>query len=89
MAEVKERVQLYIYSSPGHSWPVPGRTLERSLDIQFKLKATGYAWDKSLRNMSVTLRQHLEKDRVRICCDFPSEAITNATRHVTFDRENN
>jgi hypothetical protein len=26
-AEVKERVALYYYSSPGHLWPVTGRTL--------------------------------------------------------------
>jgi hypothetical protein len=26
-ARVKERVELYLYSPSGHSWPVPGRTL--------------------------------------------------------------
>jgi hypothetical protein len=89
MAAVKERVQLYIYSSLGPSWPVPGWTLETLLDNQFKLKATGNAWGESLRNLCVMLRQHLENGRVHICCEFPSEAITNVTRHVTFDREHN
>ena len=59
------------------------------MDVQFKLQATGYAWDESLRNMRVMLGQHLENGRVSICCDFPSEAITNVTRHVIFDREHN
>jgi len=32
-AEVKERVQLYIYSTPGPSWPVTGRTLPLPLPL--------------------------------------------------------
>jgi hypothetical protein len=32
-AEVKERVELYLYSTSGRSWPVQGRTLLYSIYV--------------------------------------------------------
>jgi len=47
--KVKERIELYIYSSSGPSWPVTGRTLSRT----FMVDEVGMAADKLKSNRAI------------------------------------
>ena len=49
--EVKERIELYIYSTSGPSWPVTGRTL--SPTITFMVDEVGMAADKLKNNRAI------------------------------------
>jgi hypothetical protein len=48
-AEVKERVELYLYFPAGHSSPVPGRTLPFTLSFKFwRLLCSSVLWHRAV-----------------------------------------